>query len=205
MNAKEAQRRRVFWRFAVRFGSIAAFAVSVLAMLFTALQWKEARRAANDAEKAMLTGQRAFVGLDGVKYRTPGLTTELDFDLRGYGSTPALTVHTVGTCEVMDDKGVVKGPPGVSMNILGVFKVGATFGEIEMPPVSAIMPGSQTHGRCVLAPMKPGDRISVSGKIEYKDIFDTIHTTGFCYSDDRISEKDEAIPMSLCATGNGAT
>jgi hypothetical protein len=202
MKARETRQKRLLWRFAVRFGSIAAFVVSALAMLFTALQWKEARRTADDAEKAMLTGQRAFVGLDGVKYRTQGLLTELDFDLRAYGTTPARAVHTVGTCEV---KGVIKGAPGVSMSLLGVFKVDATFGKIEMPPVSAIMPGSQTHGRCVLATMKPGDKISIHGTIEYRDIFNTVHTTGFCYSDNSITEKDEAIPMSLCASGNDAT
>jgi hypothetical protein len=188
----------------VRFGSIAAFVVSVLAMLFTALQWKEARRAADDAEKAMFTGQRAFVGLDGVKYRTSGLTTELDFDIKAYGSTPALAVHTVGTCDVLDDKGVVKGPPGVSLK-LGFFKIGATFGKIEMPPVSAIMPSSQIHGRCVLAPMTPSDKISIQGNIQYKDIFGLTHTTGFCYSENGIPDKDQTIPLSLCASGNDAT
>lgn len=204
MNARKARRRRLFWRFTVRFGSISAFAVSVLAMLFTALQWKEARRAADAAEKAMFTGQRAFVGLDNVKYRVSGLTTDLDFDLRAYGTTPALAVHTTGICEVMDDKGVVKGPPGASVSVL-VFKFATTFGKIEMPPLSAIMPGSQTHGLCVLSPLKPGDKVSLRGRIEYKDVFDKAHSTGFCYSDNRISDKDERIPMSLCADGNDAT
>ncbi len=96
MNPREARRKRRFWRAVVRFGSTSAFVVSVLAMLFTALQWKEARRAADDAEKAMFAGQRAFVGLDGVRYRVSGLTTELDFDVKAYGTTPALAVRTEG-------------------------------------------------------------------------------------------------------------
>jgi hypothetical protein len=195
----------VRWRFAVRFASLSAFAVSVLATLFTGLQWKEARRAADDAEKAMFAGQRAYVGLDNVQYRGSESSTELDFDVRTYGSTPALEVTTHGVCEVIDEHGKAKGPP----SSLGFDKHRGipieVFGKIEMPPVSAIMPGNQSHGHCGLAVLKDGDKLSVHGNITYKDMFNMGHTTIYCYLNDHLPEKNETVRMNLCAEGNSAT
>jgi hypothetical protein len=205
MHVARARRKRLRWRFAERFASIAAFVVSLLAMLFTGLQWIESRRAASDAEKAMLVGQRAYVGLDNVQYRGSEELTELEFDVRAYGTTPALEVATKGVCEVIDEDGRAKGPPFLwRFDAEHGIPIGAP-GKIEMPPVSAVMPGNQVHGHCDLASLHEGYKLSVHGYIAYSDVFNRRHITNFCYLSDHVPEENETVKMNLCSERNSAT